>query len=105
MKILNNKYRGVDKTTDVLSFPQLEYQTLKKNKKKHNTTLLLVDIVINIQKALQQAKQNNISLNEEIKKLLIHGLLHLLGYNHEKNSCQRKIMKDKEKELFKVTSD
>jgi probable rRNA maturation factor len=99
--MLNRTYRGVDKTTDVLSFPQLSAEDLKSISAIVKTSeLLLGDIVINLHRAIKQAIKHGITLNEELKRLTIHGLLHLLGYDHDKNKYQKKKMELKEKELF-----
>lgn len=102
MTFLNREFRGVNKTTDVLSFPQLENKHILNKKIYNKEYIILGDIVINIQKALQQSKQYNTSLNKELKRLLIHGLLHLLGYDHEKNYYHKKIMQKKEQDLLKI---
>ena len=67
---LNRQFRGSDKETDVLSFPAGE-------------TFTLGDIAVSIDTAARQAKENGLSLDEEIAQLILHGLLHLSGYDHE----------------------
>jgi len=74
IKRLNKLYRNKDKPTDVLSFPIGE---------KVNGWLILGDIVISVDTAKRQAQELGHSLEEEIKRLLVHGLVHLLGYDHE----------------------
>jgi len=64
--------------------------------------LLLGDIVINLHKAKRQAVERDLTFNEELSWLLIHGLLHLTGYNHDKSKYLRNKMEGKEKELFDV---
>ena len=100
MRDLNLAYRGIDKTTDVLSFPLIN------NKLEIPTSscapLLLGDIVINPYKAKMQAKQNGVSVQREISWLLIHGLLHLLGFDHEKNRYQAEKMRKMENEILGV---
>jgi probable rRNA maturation factor len=71
---LNKLYRNKDKPTDVLSFPIGE---------KVEDWLILGDIVISVDTAKRQAKEFGYSLEEELKRLLVHGLVHLLGYDHE----------------------
>ena len=71
---LNKLYRNKDKPTDVLSFPIGE---------KVEDWLILGDIVISVDTAKRQAKELGYSLEEELKRLLVHGLVHLLGYDHE----------------------
>ena len=89
MKELNRKYRGKDKSTDVLSFSMREGEDFPNNEKEN-----LGDIVISLDRANKQAKEFEISLEDEIKRLLVHGCLHLLGYQHED------VSEDKEKEMF-----
>jgi probable rRNA maturation factor len=76
---LNLKYRGKDKPTDVLSFP-LEESSLEKY-----GILPAGDIFICLDIAKRQAEDLNIPLNQELARLCIHGLLHLLGYDHERS--------------------
>ncbi|MFN3395931.1 MAG: rRNA maturation RNase YbeY [Thermodesulfovibrionales bacterium] len=96
MERLNSTFRGKKKTTDVLSFPI--YNSLKETPSKGE--VLIGDIVINLKAAMRQAQQFGISDYEEIRRLLIHGFLHLLGYDHERNRYQEMKMKKKEKELY-----
>jgi len=84
---LNREYRGKDKPTDVLSFPM-------------GDSYLLGDIVISIEKAASQANEFGVSFDEEMARLLVHGLLHLAGYDHVKGGRQARKMKDKEEELM-----
>jgi len=93
MKLLNRQYRGIDRATDVLSFPQTENRT---------QNFVLGDIVINLPRAKRQAAEQGITLNEELKRLMIHGLLHLIGYDHEKSRYQKNKMRSKERELLEV---
>lgn len=108
MRILNNKYRGVDRPTDVLSFPQKEdfrwickkASRVKLSTFDNQTRLVLGDIVINLHQAKRRAKEHGFTFNEELKRLLIHGLLHLIGYDHERGWDDEKKMERKEKELL-----
>ena len=93
MKILNTRYRGIPKDTDVLSFPL-------RDEGLHNGPVMLGDIVISVPKALQQAKEFEVPFYDELLRLLVHGLLHLVGYDHEINSYQKKKMERKEQELL-----
>lgn len=76
MKQLNSFFRGKNSTTDVLSFPHEadEFDTDTKN---------LGDIVVSAEQAARQAAENGLTLENEIKQLMLHGLLHLCGYDHE----------------------
>ena len=72
---LNEQYRNKPNPTDVLSFSQLEGEVTESN--------LLGDVVISVETALKQAAELQVTLDEELVRLLIHGTLHLLGYDHE----------------------
>jgi probable rRNA maturation factor len=94
MRQFNKKYRGIDKTTDVLSFNQefIDPETHR---------LYLGDIVISIEQAQVQAPENHHTVKEECALLAIHGTLHLLGFDHstaqekeEMWNIQEKILKD-----------
>ncbi len=67
---LNRQFRGVDKATDVLSFPAEEEFNLG-------------DVAVSVDTAAVQAKENGLTLEGEIAQLILHGLLHLCGYDHE----------------------
>jgi probable rRNA maturation factor len=89
MKKINRKYTKRRKTTDVLSFG------MKEGKNMGVDYPGLGDIYVSLDQAKRQAREYGISLKEEASRLVIHGLLHLLGYDH-KNKTQAKIMKEKE---------
>ena len=79
MTELNKMFRGKDSTTDVLSFPH-EPDEFDPNEEN------LGDIVISVERADLQARENRLTLELEIKQLMLHGVLHLLGYDHETDS-------------------
>jgi probable rRNA maturation factor len=93
MRSLNFRFRQKDKTTDVLSFPMSGGQNAVAGS-------VLGDIVVSVPRAALQARQYDVPLHDEMLRLLLHGLLHLLGYDHEINEYQKRRMKKKEKELF-----
>jgi probable rRNA maturation factor len=93
MKALNTRYRGVPKDTDVLSFPLGEKPAL-------HGPCMLGDIVVSVPKALLQSKEFHVPFYDEVLRLLVHGLLHLVGYDHERNTYQKRKMEKKEKELL-----
>ncbi|MDD4705815.1 MAG: rRNA maturation RNase YbeY [Bacilli bacterium] len=93
VKDLNNKYRGIDKTTDVLSF------ALNDQKRINLPINLLGDIYISIPKMKEQAINYKTGEKRELSFLIIHGLLHLLGYDHL-NEEDEKIMISIQKELL-----
>lgn len=92
MRPLNAKYRKKNKTTDVLSFPADPLMPTKVG--------LLGDVIISVEQAERQAKERKISLKIEMVILLIHGILHLLGYDHERSQRQAKIMATLEQKLL-----
>ena len=94
MRELNRSYRQIDRTTDVLSFPQSEGPDFT----------LLGDILISTDTAERHSKSYGVTLHEELKKLIIHGILHLLGHDHKKKK-ETEIMREKEKELSLLVKD
>ena len=80
MKKLNKKFRKLNKSTDVLSFPYFSSKNLKSIKEKK---IYIGDIATSYEIINSRSKKNNFSL--EFDKVWIHGLLHLIGYNHIKN--------------------
>lgn len=91
MKELNSTFRGKDSTTDVLSFP-FEPDEFDP------TPDWLGDIAISAEQAQKQAVENKLSLETEIKQLILHGVLHLCGYDHETDNGE---MNARELELRK----
>jgi probable rRNA maturation factor len=98
MRTLNRRYRGKDKTTDVLSF------SLREGKFSHVQPDVLGDIVIAVPTAARHAAKTGHTLSREIEVLLVHGLLHLLGYDHERNGDEARRMKRRELQLLKRIS-
>lgn len=82
MRDLNKKYRNIDKTTNVLSFSQVEGENLPHPK----DTLFLGDIVISYPVVIDEASKEEVFVDEKVCELVEHGLLHLLGQHHEENS-------------------
>ena len=89
---LNLKYRGIDKETDVLSFPIEDEFGMD--------VPLLGDIVISVEKALEQSKKYGHSLDREIAYLACHSMFHLMGYDHI-DIKEKQGMRSKEKEVMK----
>ena len=77
MRELNRRWRGKQGTTDVLSFPneQDEFEKLEGS--------TLGDVVISVEQARRQAAAHDLSFETEVRQLILHGLLHLCGYDHE----------------------
>ena len=74
---LNREFRDRDYATDVLSFPS-HAEPFETEAQFH-----LGEVVISVERAEEQARQNNLRLENEIQQLILHGLLHLCGYDHE----------------------
>lgn len=107
MRKLNRDYRGIDRTTDVLSFPMHElsgglaaYQRACQSAHVQGMVLPLGDVVIDPAKAQIQAKEIGHSLRAEIRRLLAHGILHLLGYDHERGAADGAKMRRMESKLI-----
>ena len=96
MKYLNKKFRNKNKTTDVLSFPNLGIVDLKK---RTNTKTYLGDIALSYEIINRRSKTSNFDL--EFDKVWIHGYLHLLGYDHKKIK-DYKVMKKIENKIIKI---
>jgi len=96
IKTINSEYRGKDKSTDVISFAYRDdpFPVID------NPMEELGDIYISLEKASEQAVEYEVSLADELKRLIIHGVLHLLGYDHEKSEAEEKKMNLLEEKLF-----
>lgn len=92
--LLNEQYRKKSRPTDVLSFPMQETGLPEIQPQ------LLGDIVISLETAGRQAQQHGVDLYEELAFLLTHGILHLLGYDHETSPGDKKRMFAKQKEIM-----
>jgi len=89
MKKANKKYRGKNRTTDVLSFP-VEREHFKVEKRD------LGEIVICLSEVRKNSKRYNSEFKKEVARVLIHGVLHLLGYDHEKTEKEAEKMENKQ---------
>ncbi|MGN0242682.1 MAG: rRNA maturation RNase YbeY [Lachnospiraceae bacterium] len=109
---INREYRGIDRPTDVLSFPMLEYETpgvLFPDGEEpeyyfHPDTgeLLLGDIVISLEKVVSQAEEYGHSVKRELAFLVAHSMLHLFGYDHMEEQ-ERAQMEQKQEEILAKT--
>lgn len=93
MRRLNNNYRNKDRTTDVLSFLYSEQQ-------KGRERTIVGDIILSPRVAARQAKERGTSVHAVIDELVVHALLHLLGYDHERSKKDEKIMFDVQKRIL-----
>jgi probable rRNA maturation factor len=95
---LNAQYRNKDVSTDVLSFPMGENGNYDLN---HATgAKILGDIVLSVEKAVEQADRYGHSLEREVGYLTAHSMLHLLGYNHENGGIEKVRMREKEEQVM-----
>lgn len=92
IKVLNRDFRGVDKETDVLSFPMEDEFDI--------STPILGDIIISLEKADEQAIEYGHTLEREVAYLTAHSMFHLMGYDHM-NEEEKKIMREKEKQVMR----
>ncbi len=88
IKKLNRQYRNIDKVTDVLSF-------------EIDDSDLMGEIYISLERVKVQARRFDITYNEEIIRLFVHGMFHLQGYDHQ-NSKEREVMESKERKYIKL---
>ena len=98
IKELNAQYRGKDMPTDVLSFPLGENGVYDKN--EDTGASLLGDIVISMEKAMEQAELYGHALQREVAFLTVHSMLHLLGYDHEAGGLEAVRMREKEEAVL-----
>lgn len=95
---LNKQYRNIDRETDVLSFPLGENGIYDTN--LDTGAKMLGDIVISVEKAVEQAELYNHPLQREIGFLTVHSMLHLLGYDHEAGGLEEVHMREKEETVL-----
>ncbi|SHI37513.1 probable rRNA maturation factor [Clostridium cavendishii DSM 21758] len=107
---INSDNRGIDKETDVLSFPMLDFPKDKVYKDVYlnhsfdatfldGEELVLGDIVLSLEKAMEQSKEFNHSFLREACYLVVHSVLHLLGYDHMDEE-EKKVMREREEEVL-----
>lgn len=96
--VLNGDFRNKPQPTDVLSFPLGEDDTYDVN--QETGAILLGDIVISLEKAMEQADLYGHSLQREVAFLTVHSMYHLLGYDHENGGREAQIMREKEEKVL-----
>lgn len=94
LRRLNRRYRGRDRVTDVISFAMNEGIGSQYNSKE------LGDVFISLPRARRQAREYRVTAEEEIRRLTVHGVLHLLGYDHVKPGQARKMQSREEFYLY-----
>lgn len=103
IKEINAQYRGIDKATDVLSFPMFEKDELEQKiqKKDFLPEEVLGDIVISILKVEEQAVEYGHSFERELSYMVVHGFYHLMGYDHIEEA-DKKLMRPKEEKILNI---
>lgn len=101
IKALNKIHRGKDSATDVLSFPMYDFANEDEEVLKYEP-IMLGDIVISIERARVQAKEIGNTFLEEIAFLVVHSMLHLLGYDHERSPEDEEAQCNAQKEIVKT---
>lgn len=99
---INNRYRGIDKATDVLSFPQIDYENEEDIETYAEEPLMLGDIVISLERAVEQANDFGHSFERECAFLCVHSVLHLLGYDHELSEEDDEDMRRRQRDVMKI---
>ena len=110
IKVINNETRGIDKVTDVLSFPMLDFEEGNVYKDQYldykfdvtyldGDEVVLGDIVLSLERALEQSKEYNHSYEREACYLCVHSILHLLGYDHMEED-EKVIMREREEYIL-----
>jgi rRNA maturation RNase YbeY len=94
---LNARFRHKDYPTDVLSFPA--------DGRLPGNVRLLGDVIISVEKAREQAKERGRTLEAEMVTLLIHGILHLIGYDHERSPKDARVMARTERRIYRDLCD
>ncbi len=102
---LNLQHREKDKVTDVLSFPVHENLREEASELPELKYLGLGDVFICVPQAGRQASEHQVDLDSEIYHLAVHGILHLLGYDHEINEKEERLMQVEEKAMISMIAD
>lgn len=92
IRALNKAYRGKDKPTDVLSF-------------SYGPDELIGEVYVSVETAERQAKDNKHSLSDELIRLIVHGILHVHGYDHEDDEDYKKMFAVEKKVLGKIAGE
>ena len=98
----NKKFRNIDRPTDVLSFPLLDFDGTEEEPVIDEFINMLGDIVISLEKAKEQSEEYNHSFERETAFLCVHSMLHLLGYDHEKSDEDDVDMRRRQSEIMDI---
>ena len=99
---LNKKFRGVDRPTDVLSFPLFDFDGSSEEPPVDEMRGMLGDIVISLEQAKLQADTYGHSFEREVAFLTVHSMLHLLGYDHETGEVDEADMRMRQREIMGI---
>lgn len=100
IRIINERTRGIDRATDVLSFPMEDWQRGERPDSDPETGIIFLgDIVISIDRVEAQAAEYGHGLSRELCYMTVHGCLHLLGYDHE-TEADKQYMREREEEIL-----
>ena len=99
--MLNREYRGIDRPTDVLSFPLIS-ESEEFEPSQDGEPVAIGDIVISLERANEQAKEYGHSLEREVAFLAVHSVLHLLGYDHELSGEDEKDMFERQEKILET---
>ncbi|HIV68601.1 MAG TPA: rRNA maturation RNase YbeY [Candidatus Butyricicoccus stercorigallinarum] len=103
---INRENRGKDAVTDVLSFPMLEFfdgewpEDVEEERSPEDGSLLLGDMMLNYERAVEQAAEYGHSVARECGFLTVHSVLHLLGYDHERSEQERQLQRAREEAVL-----
>ena len=97
---LNRKFRGIDRPTDVLSFPLFDYEGETEEPPVDELKGMLGDIVLSLEQAMRQAEEYGHSFERETAFLTVHSMLHLLGYDHETSEADEQDMRRRQGEIM-----
>ena len=100
--ILNRHYRQVDRPTDVLSFPMMDFSGESDEPVADEPVVSLGDIVLSLEKAAEQAAEYGHSFEREVAFLTVHSMLHLLGYDHETGEDDERDMRARQRTIMEL---
>jgi probable rRNA maturation factor len=100
MRKLNRRYKGKNRVTDILSFPEMEVTFGRFKVGGFKKTKELGEIVVCLREVKKNSKRENNPFEKELARVIVHGVLHLFGYHHEKSEKETERMKEKEEEYL-----
>lgn len=102
IRALNKKFRNIDKSTDVLSFPLFDYEGTGEEPPVDELRGMLGDIVLSLETAKRQSEEYGHSFEREVAFLTVHSMLHLLGYDHETSEEDEADMRRRQSEIMEL---